>query len=175
MHWLCFHLEFEHDGDPDVACADPSCLWWHIDVFRRRLEELGENPQAVLDNAVMKSDAPPVDAGQTVTLYRPVGPKELALIEASGWKEFPPRLPGQPIFYPVLNEEYATQIARDWNVKASGGGFVTRFQVAAEFVRRYSVQTVGASVHKELWVPAQELGEFNNHIVGPIEVISEFR
>jgi len=112
---------------------------------------------------------------QTVTLYRPVGPKELELIEASGWREFPPRLPDQPIFYPVLNEEYATQIARDWNVKASGSGFVTRFQVDAEFVGRYRVETVGGSTHKELWVPAEELGEFNRHIVGPIEVIAGFR
>jgi hypothetical protein len=62
-------------------------------------------------------------AAELLTLYRSVGPKELALIEASGWREFPPRLPEQPIFYPVTNE-YATQIARDWNVRASGSGFV---------------------------------------------------
>jgi hypothetical protein len=111
----------------------------------------------------------------TVTLYRPVGPQELKLIEASGWREFPPRLPEQRIFYPVLNEDYATQIARDWNVKESGSGFVTRFQVDAEFVQRYPVQVVGASVHKELWVPAEDLVEFNRRIVGPIEVIAEFR
>jgi len=104
-----------------------------------------------------------------------VGLKELALIEASGWKEFPPRLPEQPIFYPVLNEEYATQIARDWNVKASGAGFVTRFNVDADFVGRYPVQTVGDALHKELWVPAEELAEFNRHIVGKITVILEFR
>src|SRR5438876_11188013 len=61
------------------------------------------------------------DAG-TTTLYRPVGPKELALIAASGFREFPPRLPEQPIFYPVLSEEYARQIAKDWNVPASGSG-----------------------------------------------------
>jgi hypothetical protein len=61
----------------------------------------------------------------TVTLWRPVGPKELELIKASGMREFPPRLPDQPIFYPVLTEAYATQIARDWNVPASGSGFVT--------------------------------------------------
>lgn len=73
----------------------------------------------------------------TITLYRPVGPKELELIEASGWREFPPRLPDQPIFYPVLNEGYAVQIARDWNVRASGSGFVTRFEVEAAFVSRY--------------------------------------
>lgn len=68
---------------------------------------------------------------KTMTLYRPVGPEELDLIAASGFRQFPPRLPEQPIFYPVLNEEYAAQIARDWNVKASGAGFVTRFEVDA--------------------------------------------
>jgi hypothetical protein len=110
-----------------------------------------------------------------VTLFRPVGPEELALIAASNWLAFPPRLPEQPIFYPVLNEEYATQIARDWNVKASGAGFVTRFDVDAEFVNRYPVRTVGSSVHRELWVPSEELEEFNRHILGPIEVVAEFR
>jgi hypothetical protein len=112
---------------------------------------------------------------ELITLYRPVGPKELALIEATGWKEFPPRLPEQPIFYPVTNEEYATQIARDWNVRQSGAGFVTRFQVRAEFAARYPVQKVGGAIHSELWVPANELAEFNQNIVGPIEIIAEYR
>ena len=103
-----------------------------------------------------------------------MGPKELALIEASGYKEFPPRLPEQPIFYPVLNEAYATQIARDWNATRDGSGYVTRFEVDAEFLERYSVQTVGSSIHQELWVPAEELPDFNRHIVGSIEVIARF-
>lgn len=111
----------------------------------------------------------------TVTLYRPVGPKELELIASSGWREFPPRLPEQPIFYPVLNEEYARQIAREWNVKDSGKGYVTRFMVSAEFARRYQAQTVGrADLHQELWVPADELFDFNKNIVGLIEVIAEY-
>jgi hypothetical protein len=110
----------------------------------------------------------------TITLYRPVGPKELELIEASGWREFPPRLPDQPIFYPVLNEGYAVQIARDWNVRASGSGFVTRFEVDAEFVSRYPRQVVGGREHEELWVPAEELVQFNAHIVGLIEVTQSF-
>lgn len=110
----------------------------------------------------------------TKTLFRPVGPKELELIKNSGWRAFPPRLPEQPIFYPVMNEEYAVQIARDWNVRASGAGYVTRFQVKADFVAKYEVQQVGSSVHKELWVPAEELAEFNENIVGEIEVIREF-
>lgn len=110
----------------------------------------------------------------TLTLFRPVGPQELELIEALGWKAFPPRLPDQPIFYPVLNEEYATLIARDWNVKASGSGFVTRFQVDAEFAGRYPAQVVGSQLHEELWVPAEELEEFNANIVGLIEVIAGF-
>lgn len=110
----------------------------------------------------------------TTTLFRPVGPKELELIEASDWREFPPRLPEQPIFYPVTNEEYAVQIARDWNVRESGSGYVTKFEVDAEFLRRYPTQTVGGRVHSELWVPAEELEEFNRHIVGRIEVIRTF-
>lgn len=112
---------------------------------------------------------------RTITLFRPVGPKELDLIAASGWRGFPPRLPEQPIFYPVLNEEYATQIARDWNVPESGSGFVTRFSVNADFVARYPIKIVGSAIHQELWVPAEELDEFNRNIVGLIEVIAEFR
>ena len=110
----------------------------------------------------------------TTTLYRPVGPKELALIAASGYREFPPRLPNQPIFYPVMNEEYATQIARDWNVKASGSGFVTRCHVTSFFLERFPEQVVGSSIHRELWIPAEDLAEMNRNIVGLIEVIAEF-
>ena len=112
---------------------------------------------------------------ESTILYRPVGPKELALIAASGYREFPPRLPEQPIFYPVLNEEYARQIARDWNVSASGAGYVTRFAVRSAFASRYAAQTVGGSVHKELWIPAEDLAEMNRNIVGLIEVIAEYR
>ncbi len=90
---------------------------------------------------------------EITTLYRPVGPKELELVAASGYTAFPPRLPNQPIFYPVLNEAYATQIARDWNVKASGAGYVTRFRVRTNFLTNYTPQVVGAKVHAELWVP----------------------
>lgn len=111
----------------------------------------------------------------TVTLFRPVGPKELKLIQNSSYQAFPPRLPEQPIFYPVLNEDYATQIARDWNAKDSGAGYVTRFQVNADFLRRYPVQTVGGNVHQEYWIPADELGAFNSNIIGKIEVIAEFK
>jgi hypothetical protein len=111
---------------------------------------------------------------ETITLYRPVGPAELALIRESGWRRFPPRLPEQPIFYPVLNEEYATRIARDWNAKRDGGGYVTRFRVKADFARRYPVRSAGAAVHKELWIPAEELSAFNDNIVGEIEVVAAF-
>lgn len=111
---------------------------------------------------------------KTKTLYRPVGPNELKLVEASGWKAFPPRLPQQPIFYPVLNQEYAEQIARDWNVPASGSGYVTRFEVDADYVSKFETQNVGGNIHDELWVPAEELDEFNSHIVGKIEVVKTF-
>jgi hypothetical protein len=110
-----------------------------------------------------------------VILYRPVGPSELELIKVSGWRAFPPRLPDQPIFYPVTNQAYAAQIARDWNVKASGAGFVLRFAVKASFLGRFPVQTVGGALHTEYWIPAEELAEFNANIVGLIEIVEEFK
>ena len=112
---------------------------------------------------------------ETVTLWRPVGPAELALIRESGMRAFPPRLPEQPIFYPVLTEDYAVKIARDWNVRASGAGFVTRFRVLKSFLDRYDVQEAGGRAHREYWIPAQELEAFNAAIVGEIEVVAEFR
>lgn len=112
---------------------------------------------------------------RTVTLYRPVGPKELELIAESGWCKFPPRLPGQPIFYPVTNEAYAVQIARDWNVKESGAGFVTKFEIDADYICRYQEQKVGGAIHTEYWIPAEDLEGFNRHIVGKIEVTAEYR
>ncbi|PUB19854.1 hypothetical protein C8K30_11923 [Promicromonospora sp. AC04] len=112
---------------------------------------------------------------ETVTLWRPTGPQELALVEESDWRAWPPRLPDQPIFYPVLNEDYATRIARDWNVKASGVGYVTRFDVAKEFLDRYEVQQAGGQTILEYWIPAEDLDELNASIVGRIEVVTEFR
>lgn len=120
-----------------------------------------------------------VRSGQTLrmptrTLWRPVGPAELELLRASDWRSWPPRLPDQPIFYPVLNEDYAIKIARDWNVPAHGSGYVTRFEVDAAFAARYPVRQAGGRTILELWVPAEELEEFNRHIIGRIEVIHEF-
>jgi hypothetical protein len=111
---------------------------------------------------------------ETVVLWRPVGPKELDLIRNSGMRAFPPRLPEQPIFYPVLGEEYARRIARDWNVPASGKGYVTRFQVWKAFLDRYTVHQAGGRDHMEYWIPAEDIAAFNAAIVGEIEVIAEY-
>ncbi|MDO9406954.1 hypothetical protein [Patulibacter sp.] len=114
----------------------------------------------------------------TTTLWRPVGQKELDLIEASAWKRFPPRLLGQPIFYPVLNEEYATKIARDWNTKDPASehvGHVLRFEVDSTYLRRFEPRRVGGRGIDELWVPAEDLDEFNDHIRGTIEIVSTHR
>ncbi len=110
----------------------------------------------------------------TTVLYRPTGEKELALIRASDCRAFPPRLPAQPIFYPVLEQRYAVQIARDWNTRDGGTGYVLRFEVETDYLAQFPVQIAGARVHREFWIPAKELAEFNRHIVGPIEIVSEF-
>jgi hypothetical protein len=111
---------------------------------------------------------------QAVTLWWPVGPRELELIKASGMREFPPRLPEQPISYPVTTEAYAIKIARDWNVPASGKGYVTRFRIAKAFLDQYEVQLVGGKDYQEYWIPAHQLRDFNNALIGPIEVVAEF-
>ncbi len=114
----------------------------------------------------------------TVTLYRPVGQSELDLIEASSWRRFPPRLPEQPIFYPVLTEEYAIRIAREWNTKDARSGFVgyvVEFHVAKDFLDRYSPQTAGGKKYQEYWIPADELEAFNDQILGQIRVLHCFR
>ncbi len=116
-----------------------------------------------------------MSTGKTVTLFRPVGPKELDLIEDSGFKKFPPRLAEQPIFYPVLTKEYATKIARDWNVPASGFGYVLEFKVRKDFLDKYSVQIAGGKDHQEYWIPAHELESFNNAIVGKIKVVEKYQ
>ena len=114
---------------------------------------------------------------QTTILFRPVGSEELELIRQSGFTAFPPRLPEQPFFYPVLNEEYAIQIARDWNAQHNSDklGYVTRVSVRSEYLKQHAIQTVGGSIHQEYWIPAGEVEEFNRNIVGRIEVVAEFR
>ncbi len=124
------------------------------------------------------------------TLYRPVGPEELALVAASGWRRFPPRLPHQPIFYPVLDYEYAVEIARDWNTKESGEGHVLRFEVSLALMSdpgvpermahlekasrldpqsrqvRFVLATAGGRTRREYWIPAESLDELNDRIMG---------
>lgn len=113
------------------------------------------------------------------TLYRPVGLAELLLIEQSKMTRFPPRLPEQPIFYPVLNREYARQIARDWNTKnnadvADQVGFVTEFTMPPDYLSLFDERQVGGTIHWELWVPAEELERFNDEIIGCIRVVETY-
>jgi hypothetical protein len=113
----------------------------------------------------------------TNILYRPVGEKEMILIIESDYKKFPPRLEWQPIFYPVLDENYASEIAEKWNTRDEAGnylGFVTKFKVLEDEINKYPTQNVGARNHNELWIPSEELEIFNQAIVGDIEVIKVF-
>ena len=113
----------------------------------------------------------------TTTLFRPVGQRELDLIASTDFKAFPPRLDWQPIFYPVLNEEYATFIAREWNTRDLGSdfvGYVLRFQVLTSYLNAFTVQKVGSATAREYWIPSEQLGEFNANIIGNIEIIARY-
>jgi hypothetical protein len=107
-------------------------------------------------------------------LDRPTGPTELGLVNWCGFKRWPPRLPEQPIFWTASNEKYATQIAANWNVGDNMAGYVTRFYVRKAFIAQYPVHQVGGSTHTEWWIPAEELEELNENIIGFIEVVCEY-
>ncbi|CAG7857128.1 hypothetical protein MCAMS1_01854 [biofilm metagenome] len=115
-----------------------------------------------------------MNTSEKTTLFRPIGPIEMRLLQENGFCKWPPRLPEQPIFYPVTNEQYAAEIAEKWNVPESGYGAVTRFYVLSVFIARYQIQKVGGAHHTEWWIPADELEELNKNIVGKIEIIREF-
>ena len=119
-----------------------------------------------------------MNMNDVTTLYRPVGQAEFDLIRESTFTAFPPRLPEQPIFYPVLTKSYAEQIARDWNTKDPNSGFVgyvLQFEVRTEHLEKFSVQKAGGREHLEYWIPAEQMSEFNQNIVGKIEVVAEYR
>lgn len=111
---------------------------------------------------------------ETTKLYRPVNRAELNLIQDSGWKKFPPRLPDQPIFYPVTNQEYASQITTEWNLPFYKNGFVTEFELSNQYLSKFKVEKVGLDHHTELWVPAEELEEFNGEIINQIFVVEAY-
>jgi hypothetical protein len=114
---------------------------------------------------------------KTKTLYRPVGLREMELISESNYRKFPPRLEWQPIFYPVLNQRYAEQIANEWNTPDEFSGFcgiVTAFEVDEKYLQQFEIQNVGDKSHNELWIPSEELPEFNQNIIGTIEIVNVY-
>ena len=163
------------------AAADPAVYagsWseWITDPARPVAR--GARPEGEADGAITgaANGAAGEGAGvpEVVTLWRPTGPEEMELVRAGGSRRWPPRLAEQPIFYPVLNEQYATKIARDWNVPASGVGYVTRFDVEAEYLSQFPVRQAGGRDILEYWIPAERLEEFNDHIVGNIVEVAKF-
>tara|TARA_R110000764_G_scaffold156281_1_gene244195 strand:+ start:1562 stop:1909 length:348 start_codon:yes stop_codon:yes gene_type:complete len=110
---------------------------------------------------------------KTITCYRPTGQKELDLVIESSYTKWPPRLPEQPIFYPVTNKQYAIELTQ-WNITDFGKGYVTKFEVRKEFMDRYPIKKVGGPDHTEWWIPAEDLEELNANIVGKIEVTGEY-
>lgn len=112
-----------------------------------------------------------------IRLFRPVGVKELHLIEATDMREYPPRLSWQPIFYPVLHFKYAAQIAKEWNTKDEGSGYagyVTTFEIPEEYFLSFKIENVGGTIYEELWVSSEQLAEFNSKIVGKIQVMAAY-
>lgn len=114
---------------------------------------------------------------KTLKLYRPVGLREMELIAEAAYKAFPPRLAWQPIFYSVMNQQYAKQIAFEWNTTDEFSGFmgiVAAFEVDADFLAKYEIQNVGGAIHNELWIPSEDMEKFNSDIIGFIEIVNAY-
>lgn len=72
MHWLCFHLEFEHNTDPDVACSDIlSCPWWTIRNYEQKLRDLGYEPADICLEALERTSDTTEDAATAPRDERP--------------------------------------------------------------------------------------------------------
>ena len=104
-------------------------------------------------------------------LFRPVNIYELYKIDKSGWKRFPPRLPEQPIFYPVLDYNYAKKINK-WNIDAYGKGYIVSFEIDDDYISQFDIHNVGDKNDKEYWIPVDELDKFNEKIIGKIFIIT---
>lgn len=115
------------------------------------------------------------EGDDTTTLWHPAGPDEIDHIRASGWRQWPPVPHERLYFYPILNESFAISGARHWNSLGTGVKYVLRLYTETDFIRRYSTRSFGGSAAPMLWVPVEDMHEFNAHIVGLIEVVHEIR
>lgn len=166
-------IPFQQDGFRD---GEQIRDWMHrrfieeLEARRKPYVLLEGGPATRLRQAIINVD----EVLGLSRLYRPVGPHELDLIRDSSWAGYPPRLDSQPIFYPVLNFEYAERIASDWNVRDSAYGAVTTCWMRRAFLDRFEVKQVGGPTALEYWIPSDELEAFNNNIVGGIQVVREY-
>ena len=108
-------------------------------------------------------------------LFRSTGVAELRLVRDLDWRAWPPRLPEQSIFCPVMTFAYAERIARDWSAVDDAWGFVTPSDVAGDMAARHPIQEAGGRAHSELWVLAKDLAAFDRAIVGRIDVVAAYR
>jgi hypothetical protein len=111
-------------------------------------------------------------ATTALTLYHPVTPDELDQIKRSNWTQLPAPREGE-YFYPVANPLYANEIA--WGAYEPEGAYIVKFNLPAEYLSRYRMETVGARWGTAYVIPVTDLDDFNRHIVGAIEVAGERR
>jgi hypothetical protein len=110
-------------------------------------------------------------------LFRPVGVSELGLLAKNGFRRFPPPTAEKQAFCPMLAFDDARRVAEQSNTKdrKSGfAGFVTRFEVADDYVRRLEPGAPGGRWTRGFRVPLSELENFNRHIIGTIEIVRRY-
>ena len=111
---------------------------------------------------------------ESVTLYSPVSPSQLAKIINADWQQFFLHSDGQRFFFPKLHASFAEMLARQWEAKVHSAGYVVCFDIQRPFIDRFSLETVAYQEHFEYRIPANVLDQFNRAIWGNIRLLSAF-
>ncbi len=111
---------------------------------------------------------------ETLTLYKPLTPIQLAAVIESGWRSFSLDHPSQKNFYLKVNKNYADLVAKMWSAPKYSAGYVAELEIEQHFIEQYELQSIAYDDQSEYRIPVEDLNKLNQHIIGLIDVISAF-
>jgi hypothetical protein len=115
-----------------------------------------------------------IQPSKIVTLYRPATAQQLQAIARADWLAFGAESLISGYFYPMLHSSYARLLAREWNARQYGEGFVLQCRVHADGLSSFQPQTVATARHLEYCIPANKLHAFNAALCERIQVVQHY-
>lgn len=110
----------------------------------------------------------------TIRLYAPVSPHQLAKVINAGWQDFFPCSDEQKYFFPKLHRGFAEMLARQWEARVYSAGYVVCLDVRYAFINQFPLETVAYEEHLEYRIPSHFLDQFNQSLVSKIQLLSAF-